>query len=278
MGDNSEQIDYWNGQAGDTWTRLQDRLDGMLAPIAELALSRLAARDGERVIDVGCGCGATSLAIAAAGAEVLGVDISEPMLERARARALDQGVADACQFVVADASSAAFDARFDALFSRFGVMFFDDPTSAFANLKQALLPDGRVAFACWQEARANPWMSIAGAAVAPLLPPPAEPVDPRAPGPFAFADPDYLRGILTAAGFVDVELESVTPTLHVADDLDDAIVFQSEVGPLARALAELADDDLEQARQAARAALAPHVTDSGLDLASAIWLVTARRS
>lgn len=275
MGDNREQIDYWNGQAGETWTRLQDRLDAMLSPISSLALSALDARSGEHVIDVGCGCGATSLAIAQSGARVLGLDISEPMLARARERAQAQGLADVCEFRVADAGSVSLDEPADALFSRFGVMFFDDPTAAFANLRAGMGSGGRLAFACWQEARSNPWMAIAGAAVAPLLPPPPEPVDPRAPGPFAFADSSYLRDILSAAGFSDIELTPATPTLHVADSLDDAVAFQSEVGPLARALAELSGSDLERAKDAAREALEPHVTSSGLDLGAAVWLVTA---
>ena len=276
MGDNREQIDYWNGQAGDTWTRLQDRLDNMLAPVSDAALNVLAAQRDESVVDVGCGCGATSLAIAQRGASVLGLDISEPMLARARLRAEDEALSDACEFRLGDAGALKLEPTADALFSRFGVMFFDDPVAAFSNLRGGLKPGARLVFACWQEARANPWMAIAGAAIAPLLPPSTEPVDPRAPGPFAFADPSYVEDLLGAAGFTDINLESFKPTLHVADDLDDAIAFQSEVGPLARALAELEADRLDQARDAARAALASHVTSTGLDLDAAVWLVTAQ--
>lgn len=270
--DNQEQIEYWNGKAGVTWTEQQDILDALLAPISDTLVERAAVRPGERVVDVGCGCGDTTLALAARGAAVWGVDISEPMLARARART-PAGAEVA--FARTDAATQGFTADHDLVFSRFGVMFFSDPRQAFRNLRTALRGDGRLCFACWQPPRRNPWMAVAGAAVQPFLSEPAETPDPRAPGPFAFADPDYVRDILEGAGFAGIEVESFTPALHVGDSLDNAIALLQQVGPLSRALAELQGAARDDAIAAARAALEPHVTADGLNLGSATWIVRA---
>lgn len=274
MTDNSDQIKYWNGQAGDTWVRGQERLDAMLEPLSRIVLDKAAACTGERVIDIGCGCGATSLALAASGAEVWGVDISAPMLARARERAAGQSNV---VFTEADAATAKLTADHQLLFSRFGVMFFSEPLLAFKNLHSGLSDDGRMVFMCWQAAQVNPWITIAGRAIQPFLPPP-EPVDPKAPGPFAFADKDYLNSLLVGAGFAHIEIEPASADLHVGDDLEAAMHSQGEVGPVARALAELSGADKEAALQAVREAFTPLLTESGLNLAGATWLVSARRS
>jgi SAM-dependent methyltransferase len=272
--DNSDQIEYWNGQAGDTWVRAQERLDAMLEPLSSIVLDKAAACSGERVIDVGCGCGATSLSLAASGAEVWGVDISAPMLARARERAA--GLSNVV-FSKADAATAQLTADHQLIFSRFGVMFFSDPLLAFKNLHSGLSDDGRMVFMCWQAAQVNPWITIAGRAIQPFLPP-AEPVDPKAPGPFAFADKEYLNTLLVDAGFSHIEINPVSADLHVGDDLVAAMQFQGEVGPLARVLAELSGENKEVALQAVREAFTPLLTESGLNLEGATWLVSARRS
>ena len=273
--DNREQIEYWNGKAGQTWADAQERMDIMLAPITEALMQRVAVRPGVRIIDVGCGCGDTSLALAGAGAHVWGIDISEPMLARAKARA--SGV-DGVKFSKTDAATQSFTPDHDLVVSRFGVMFFVDPHAAFRNLRSALNAEGRLCFICWQPPRLNPWMAIAGKAVQPYLPVPATEPDPRAPGPFAFADPDYLRGILEQGGFAQISIDPITPTLHLADTLDEGMRFLSEIGPLARAIAELTDTRREEALAAARAALSERLSDSGLDLGAACWVVEARAS
>jgi len=272
---NAEQIEYWNTKAGPTWVESQARVDRMLAPLTAILLDRASAREGERVLDVGCGCGDTSLQLAQTGAAVWGIDISGPMLARAEERAKEVGRGNV-SFSQTDASTQSLTPDHDLILSRFGVMFFADPTAAFRNLHSGLAPDGRLCFLCWQPPRENPWMAITGAALQPLLPPPETPPDPRAPGPFALADKEYLAGILDDAGFRDVEIESATADVHVGDDLDDAMDSQSRIGPMARALAELEGDAREQAIAAARAALSPHVTENGLDLGAACWLVHAR--
>lgn len=271
--DNSVQIEYWNGQAGETWVRRIDRIDAMLAPITQALLERAAVKPGERVVDVGCGCGTTSIELVRRGARVFGVDVSGPMLALAKQRAAGlQGIA----FKQADAAIQPLTPDHELVFSRFGVMFFADPVAAFRNLRTGVTPDGRLCFVCWQAMSENAWMSTAGQAVMAFLPKPAAPPDPRAPGPFAFADRAYLRGILEQAGFGAIEIEDFRTKLHVGDDLDQAMAFQSDVGPVARALAELEGEPRERALAAARDALARHLTPSGVDLGAACWIVRAR--
>jgi len=271
MSDNQQQIDYWNGAAGATWVEAQARLDAMLEPLSARAIAKAEPGPGMRVIDVGCGCGATSLALAARGAHVWGVDISAPMLALAEQRA--QGL-EQVKFSIADAAYQPLSSDHDLIFSRFGVMFFADPVAAFANLHSGLRAMGRLVFLCWQAPRLNPWISVGGAAIAPFLPE-SETPDPKAPGPFAFADSSYLQAILQQAGFTDITMDALDLDLNVGENLDAAMDFQTQVGPASRAIAELDGADKSRALAAARAALAPYETPDGVILGSATWLVSA---
>jgi predicted TPR repeat methyltransferase len=274
VSDNSAQIEYWNGKAGATWVAAQQRMDAMLAEFTATAIGKADASAGERVIDVGCGCGDTSIALAERGASVWGIDISEPMLARARERA---GGHERLAFSQVDAAVAEFTADHDLIFSRFGVMFFAEPHAAFANLASALSPGGRLVFLCWQAAAENAWVATAGRAVQPFLPVPETRPDPRAPGPFAFAEQDYVDDILRTAGFSDICIEPVTARLNLGATLDEAMALQGEIGPMARVLAELEDQRRDDALAAARQALKAHLTDSGVLLDAACWLVSAKR-
>ena len=198
---NADQIAYWNGPAGQRWADRQAAQDILLGPVADILIDRAKPQPGERVIDVGCGSGATTIAFArkvAPSGHVFGVDISAPMLARARASAPKELPVD---FALADATVYPFDpASFDLLASRFGVMFFADPVLSFANMRKALQPSGRLAFACWREPRENPFfMAPLQAAYkhVPKLPQQG----PEDPGPFAFASEARVHRILGAAGF-----------------------------------------------------------------------------
>jgi SAM-dependent methyltransferase len=276
---NAEMRSYWNEQGGPTWVAMQERMDAQIGAHGALGLALLAAQPGERVLDVGCGCGDTSLAIARAvapGGRVLGVDISAPMLARARERAAAAGLANLA-FELADAQLHAFPpAAFDALFSRFGVMFFDAPSTAFANLGRALRPSARLAFVCWQAPQANPWVAVPMAALAGLVPMPAPP-PPGAPGPFAFADPAHVRKLLEEAGFRDVGFHGERLPMSFGA-IGEAAAFLTEIGPAARAIREAdPSGDLRGRVEAAfRAALAPHQKEGRVALESAVWLVSAR--
>jgi SAM-dependent methyltransferase len=255
---------------------MQDELDHQLRGLGLAAMAALAPVEGERMIDIGCGCGDTTIELArrvGAGGWVVGADISAPMLEVARSRAAALDLAWA-EFIQADAQTQAFEPA-DGAFSRFGVMFFSDPAAAFANIRRALTPGGRLAFVCWRALAENLWMSTPMVAVAPLLPPaPPSPASPTAPGPFAFADRDRLHGLLKAGGFADISIEPLTQKIGWVD-LDTAVRTAQRIGPVGVATREnlhLKD----RIADAVRGALAPYAGKDGVTLDSATWIVSGR--
>ena len=180
-GPNADQIKYWNAEAGAKWSDFNPQLDRMLAPLSAVVIDRAAPAAGDQVLDIGCGCGDTTMALAqrvAPDGAVTGVDISTPMLDVARRRVADLPVT----LFNADAETNDLGAaRFDLAFSRFGVMFFQNPSAAFANLRRALRPDGRLSFICWQAMERNPWMllPVRAASAHIELPAPPEPGTPE---------------------------------------------------------------------------------------------------
>ncbi len=278
-GPNAEQIKYWN-ETGEKWVRLHAAIDMQIRPLGLRAMDRAALHAGDRVLDVGCGCGATTVELArrvAPGGTVTGIDISAVMLDEARRRARD--FTPAVRFELADAQTHVFaPASVDVIFSRFGVMFFIDPTAAFANLHRALSPDGRLAFVCWRSLPENPWLFVPlGAALQHLPPPPVPAAD--APGPFAFADPNRVRGILDGAGYRDVQIDPVDEELTIGGGaaIDETVAFMLQMGPTAVLLRNANDPSLEaRVADAIRDALGPYVTPAGIRMQSASWIVTAR--
>lgn len=269
---NQEQIDYWNGNAGTQWVRAQEQLDALLSPLSEQALKRAAVQPDERVLDIGSGCGATSLLLAERASHVTGVDISAPMVGHAKQRALASARGN-LEFHEADASLWRGSAPFDLAFSRFGVMFFDDPTSAFSTIHQNLTADGRLCFICWRAPADNPWLAIPGAAAAPFLP---EAPASDGPNPFAFADQAFVTGLLTRSGFATPEFELCEATLILGQDHAAAIDFLTRIGPLSRVVAELDTDLREEALAAVAEALKPFTTDRGVGMGASCWIVSAR--
>lgn len=279
---NEEQIAYWNGDAGQKWAQKDDMMSAMLQPIAADLLRHADLGACRRVVDVGCGGGSETLMLArtlAEGAEVVGVDISAPLLAVARARfAAAPEPGRHLELVEADAATHAFkDREFDGLFSRFGVMFFDDPAAAFGNLRRALQPGAPLAFSCWQALDQNPWVAVPLAAALQHVPAPERP-DPHAPGPFAFADADRVRGILEASGFTDVEIAHHTVNMcwTAGLDLQTSARELVNIGPVGRLLADADDTTRDQVHAAAIDALAPYYRDRQLCLPGAVWFVTAR--
>jgi SAM-dependent methyltransferase len=276
MSANQAQIEFWNGPAAQRWVTEQDRLDRAFSPIDELGLAGAAVREGERVIDLGCGCGASTLQLAervGPNGGVFGVDISARMLARARERARTfPWVA----FAEGDAAAYRFAGDADLVYSRFGSMFFADPVAAFANLRAALRPGGRICLVCWRSTEDNPWYFVplraAETVVAPL---PA--VTPGAPGPFAFAASERLRDALVRAGFTTVELERRdTPICVSTTGLAEAVEYAVNAGPVARMILEADADTVARVRTAVGAALAERVRGERVELPASVWVATAR--
>jgi SAM-dependent methyltransferase len=275
---NADQIAYWNGPVGERWRARQQDQDSLLAPIADLLLKRAAPAAGELVLDIGCGCGSTTLELArrvGSGGRVLGVDISAPMLGRARERAAADLPVD---FIQADATVYAFEpGAADLLFSRFGVMFFAEPRKSFANMRRGLRRRGRLAFACWRELRKNPWLMLPLEAACRHVPRPPAP-GPEEPGPFAFADERRVRDILEAAGFAEARLEPLDVSLDIGigRGLDAAVETATGMGPASRALEGQPAELRNAAIHSVRAALVRYQVGNAVALPGAVWIVTAR--
>jgi ubiquinone/menaquinone biosynthesis C-methylase UbiE len=275
---NADQIAYWNGPSGQRWADRHAVQEKLLGPIADILVARAAPKPGERVLDVGCGSGATTMAFARAVAPdgfALGLDVSDPMLSQARAKAPKELPLD---FVLADATVYRFEPQsFDLLASRFGVMFFADPIASFTNLRRALKPSGRLAFACWREPRENPWMMTPLMAVykhVPKMPP----VGPEEPGPFAFASQERVLRILKGAGFADVAMEphNLPMDIAIGGGLDAAVDGSLQIGPASRALQGYPPETYAAAKASIRESLVPFVKGQSVALQGSIWIVTAK--
>lgn len=270
------QPSYWNQVGGQAWVDLQGLMDGLNQPIADAVIAAGFPGEGAKVLDIGCGAGTTTLDMARrlgpAGASV-GVDVSAPLLDAARAAAQAQGVANA-QFLEGDAQT--FDlgtSTYDAAISRFGVMFFADFEAAFVNLRRALKPDARLAFACWRSPADNPLAGAPAEAAAPFLPP-APQTDPAAPGRWAFADPDRVRGILTRTGWRDIEIAPLDVPTPIA--LADLMTLSLRMGPLGARLQQADEATQAKVLAAMTERLRTSEVDGKVAMTAACWLVTAR--
>src|SRR5262245_33057516 len=266
-------------KAGEAWVRMQERTDMLIDPLGRVAMERLGIAESERILDVGCGCGQTLLQLAelaGPSGQVLGVDISPPMLARARERVAGSPT---IALALGDAQTYAFaPGAFDVVYSRFGVMFFDDARAAFRNLRAAARPNARLSFVCWQDLAKNPWAARPLEAVMRLLPASAMPdlLREGRPGPFFLSDPARVRAILGDAGWSDVSIEPVEMPLHLggAATLDEAVEYSLQIGPAARAMTD-APERLKPALEAAlREALAPFASARGVFVDGAASVVT----
>jgi SAM-dependent methyltransferase len=272
----AEQAAYWNGPGGDGWLAAYERIQRSLADIGDIGLAAAAPQHGEHVIDIGCGTGGTTTALAHAvgiAGHVLGVDISETLVEAARAHRLENAT-----FVVGDAATHPFKPEsYDLVFSRFGVMFFADPVAAFRNIRRALKPTGRLVFIAWRTPQENPWGTVPARAAQPFLPPQPRP-GPEDPGQFSFGERARVERILSEAGFHKLRLEPIDRQIWMGPSVADVVAGAGRFGPLARAFAGAEPAAIEKAKQAIAQALAPHEGPDGVRLPGACWLVEANAS
>lgn len=274
------ESDIWAGEMGDKWNTYLDQFESMIAPVGESALAAANFQPGEEVIDIGCGGGITSFQIAqkvTSTGHVTGLDLSPTLVATSKKRAADLGLANV-DIVEGDAGKIDLkDKQYDCLFSRFGIMFFEDPEAAFKHMHGFIKPGGRLNFACWGPPPANPWvfqlMEIAKKYVE------VPPSDPTAPGPFAFSDPERVQDILAKAGFSDVVCTScdgeqlvggagATPEIAARFVMD--VLF----------IGDLLENESEEVKVSAYndlvAFLQDYQTEAGVVLKCNIWLVSGK--
>ncbi|MFD5947520.1 class I SAM-dependent methyltransferase [Streptomyces collinus] len=267
-----EQAARWNGPAGNAWVDLQELLDEMFRPFEELLVDAVAAEHAGRVLDVGCGTGGVTRAVARRAGHCVGVDISGPMIETARAHAEREGVP--ASFIQADAQEYAFDPGvFDAVVSRFGVMFFSDPVRAFGNLRSAVRDGAGLRCVVWRGPGENPFMTTAERAAAPFLPDlPAR--RPDQPGQFAFADPERVRRILAESGWAGIDIQPVDVVCALPEK--DLVTYFTRLGPLGMVLPGADERTRAEIVEAVRPAFDPFVRGTEVRYTAACWMVSAR--
>ena len=276
---NLKQKEFWSGSGGDVWVNKQSEMDIMLNPLGTKAISKLDLSKATKIIDIGCGCGATTLEIAKqlGEGEIIGVDISKPMLARAAKNASDQSLSNA-NFQVLDVQVDDMPSDFDIAFSRFGVMFFEDPYQAFSNIYKSLKENGQLSFVCWQNPPLNPWQSLSLQVIKEYLDLPSPP--PKSPGPFAFEDKNYISDILNQSNFKDIEIE---------DNQEDIVMFSGKsieeacedyltINPVVTEMLKNSKKELkDEILQALILKFSEFHNGDGLLFPSATWIVTARK-
>lgn len=278
---NEEQKKTWNNEQAVDWIAWKEPLEWMLRSLTDSIISHAGLKGGERVLDVGCGCGDTMLDLLARvgmSGNVTGIDISEPMLQVALNRVRNFGYTN-YSLINNDAQTVEFpEQSFDLVFSRLGIMFFEDPVSAFKQFHKALKPGGRIEFVAWQDADKNEWIREPQAAVAKVIQLP-DPEPPRSPGLFAFADPDYVREILEAAGFANIDIDPLESTFTIAggSNIDKAIHFMEQVSPLRHTLEGLSEPQRNNALLTLTDCMRSHMADQGVRMGYAAWHVRAEK-
>ena len=277
---NTKQKEFWSGAGGDVWVNKQREMDIMLNPLGQKAIDKLELGSQKTVLDIGCGCGATTFEIAKSNPEgqVIGIDISIPMLNQASLCSAEMSISNA-DFQVKDVQTDKLESEyFDVAFSRFGVMFFEDPFEAFENIYQALKHDGQLSFVCWQNASLNPWQSLSIQVIKEYLDLPAPP--PKSPGPFAFEDKEYIEEILSESNFKEIKID---------DNQEEIVMFSGKsireacedyltINPVVTEMLKSSGEDLrETILTALMEKFSSYHKDDGLHFPSATWIVTAKK-
>jgi SAM-dependent methyltransferase len=276
---NTEQAEYWEERAS-SWMSLESHHEQVIGQAGRMAMDRLDPQSGQLIVDLGCGTGQTTMEIARRvypGGRAVGVDISAPLLERAREHARAAGI-DNVDLQHADVQSSDIGrGRFDGAFSRFGVMFFADPVAAFTNVHEALKPGAALSFACWQPVTSNEWMLVPALAAVSVLGTLPEMPAPDAPGPFSLCDPDRTRKLLESAGFHEVDIVGHSDMLSMPEEtipfwVDSAL----KVGAVQRMLEDKDGETVERVRAAIDRELRSRLKDGELGLSRSVFLVRAQ--
>ena len=275
---NAKQKDFWSGKGGDYWVEKQSEMDIMLNPLGEKALTKLDLKSNSEVLDIGCGCGATTLEIAKKVSEgtVTGLDISVPMLGKAESEASIQGIANVDFKVIDVQVDQLASEKYDYVYSRFGVMFFDDPYEAFKNIFSSIKEGGELSFVCWQDPSLNPWQSLSVQVIRGYLDMPSPP--PRSPGPFAFHEKDYVKEILEKSGFSNISFDDNQEdiTMFSGKSLQEASEDYLAINPVVTEMLKDSPDDLKaEIVESLKEAFSEFHKGDGLVFPSATWVVSA---
>ncbi|MFG1679289.1 class I SAM-dependent methyltransferase [Nonomuraea sp. NPDC049269] len=274
---NPEQAKAWNEGDGRHWVAHRDRYDQMMQRISPHLFEAAAIAPGDHVLDIGCGSGQTTCMAARStqNGQALGIDLSAPLLEQARHRAESENLGNT-RFEQADAQVHPFAAAsVDAVISRFGVMFFNDPVAAFTNIGRATRPGGRLAFLCWRKPLENEWIAELGAVLASFVPLPGS-LAGDGPGPFSLAASSRITDLLHTAGYTQISVDPVDEPMRLGDNVNDVLGFVAQMGPVSSLLDKADETTRAKMLDALRERLASHETAAGVFLRSAAWLVTAR--
>ena len=278
---NKNQKDFWSGKGGDIWVERQNAMDTMLSPLGKVALNKLNFNEEENVLDIGCGCGHTTLNIAkriGPSGNVTGLDISEPMLKRAKESAVEMSITNTSFKCVDVQTEDLGDQIYSAAFSRFGVMFFEDSIAAFKNINKSLISGGCLSFVCWQSPAVNPWQSLFIQEIKKFLDLPSPP--PRSPGPFAFMESEYVSSILEENKFQDITIEGHEAEVNMFSgrSLSDSVKDYISINPVVtQMLKESSENQIAEIVNSGIEAFSPYYSEKGLIFPSATWLVTARK-
>jgi ubiquinone/menaquinone biosynthesis C-methylase UbiE len=278
---NKKQKDFWSGKGGDVWVEKQDAMDNMLEPLGKAALNKLPEELEGNLLDIGCGCGSTALNIAnnqSKELKVTGVDISRPMIDQAIKLAKERNVEN-IDFKVLDVQTELLSENFYSFaFSRFGVMFFEDPIQAFQNINRSLKVDANLAFVCWQSPKLNPWQSLSMQVIKEFVDLPTLPE--RSPGPFAFEDIDYLRSILVSSNFRDIKIESYEQevTMFSGKSLEEASRDYLSINPtVTEILKQSSNSAVKEISKSLESLFERYSDGNGLHFESATWIVSAKK-
>ena len=277
---NIKQKQFWSGAGGDVWVDKQREMDIMLNPLGQKAIEQLILKENTKILDIGCGCGATTIEIAKMipKGHVTGLDISIPMLDRAEKLASEMSLSN-IDFQVKDVQTEEISSNhYDIAFSRFGVMFFENPYEAFKNINQSIKENGQLVFVCWQHPSLNPWQSLSLQVIKEYLDLPSPP--PKSPGPFAFEDKDYIEDILKGSDFIDIS---------IADNQEDIVMFSGKsireacedyltINPVVTEMLKNSGNELkEEILEALIAKFSSFHNNDGLLFPSATWIVSATK-